>query len=97
MRATGLFYFAIAIVSGVLTLELCIPARLAAQTSAGPTPLDSRGDLGRLVDIGGGRRIYLECYGTGGPTGGRLSLRRFFERRVSRITRAWDHQTTLQR
>ena len=72
MRA--LSYFVIpwnvpfAFVSGVLALQLCAPARLAAQTSAGPTPLDSRGDIGGLVDIGGGRRIYLECHGTGGPT-----------------------------
>jgi pimeloyl-ACP methyl ester carboxylesterase len=72
MRA--LSYFVIlwnvlfAFVSGVLALQLCTPARLAAQTSAGPTPLDSRGDIGGLVDIGGGRRIYLECHGTGGPT-----------------------------
>lgn len=29
---------------------------------------ESEGDFASLVDIGGGREIYLECRGTGSPT-----------------------------
>jgi hypothetical protein len=28
----------------------------------------SQGDFGGLIDVGGGRHIYLECRGAGGPT-----------------------------
>jgi pimeloyl-ACP methyl ester carboxylesterase len=52
---------------GVLTLLSVTVARLAAQETAVLRPA-SQGDFCGLVDIGGGRRIYLECRGTGSPT-----------------------------
>jgi pimeloyl-ACP methyl ester carboxylesterase len=46
--------------------------------SSGPSPVPSavpsssasavRGEFAGLVDIGGGRKLYLECHGTGSPT-----------------------------
>ena len=36
---------------------------------AGSSPsVAQTGDSARLVDIGGGRKMYLECRGTGSPT-----------------------------
>ncbi|MDQ3657325.1 MAG: alpha/beta hydrolase [Chloroflexota bacterium] len=40
--------------------------RIAAAQDA--TPGEAAGDVAGLFDIGGGRRLYLECRGTGGPT-----------------------------
>ena len=57
-----------AIAAGVLTLQLVTAAPLAAQATTAPATPASHGDFGSLVDIGGGRRIYLECRGTGSPT-----------------------------
>jgi pimeloyl-ACP methyl ester carboxylesterase len=57
-----------AIIGNVLALLPGTVSGVAAQTTAAPAPPDSRGDFGRLVDIGGGRRIYLECHGAGAPT-----------------------------
>jgi pimeloyl-ACP methyl ester carboxylesterase len=57
-----------AIIGSALALQSSAVSRVAAQTTAGPAPPDSRGDFGSLVDIGGGRRIYLECRGAGDPT-----------------------------
>ena len=37
-------------------------------TPAGPSALAAGGDLAGKVDIGGGRKMYLECRGTGSPT-----------------------------
>jgi pimeloyl-ACP methyl ester carboxylesterase len=75
MRASiGLHSFEIpcsvlsAIASGVLTLQLVTASRLAAQGTAVPASPASQGDFGGLIDIGGGRHIYLECRGTGSPT-----------------------------
>jgi len=48
-----------------LMLQFYTPAPLGAQATALPTSLDS---VGGLVDIGGGRHIYLECHGSGSPT-----------------------------
>ena len=41
-----------------LITALALPAARAAQS----------GDFAGLVDVGGGRRMYLECRGTGSPT-----------------------------
>jgi pimeloyl-ACP methyl ester carboxylesterase len=41
-----------------LIAALALPAARAAQS----------GDFAGLVDVGGGRRMYLECRGTGSPT-----------------------------
>jgi pimeloyl-ACP methyl ester carboxylesterase len=57
-----------AIIGSGLALQPNAVSRVAAQTIAGPASPDSRGDFGGLVDIGGGRRIYLECRGAGDPT-----------------------------
>jgi pimeloyl-ACP methyl ester carboxylesterase len=54
-----------AIASGFLALQLAAP--LAAREAAVLAGLAS-GDFSGLVDIGGGRHIYLECHGTGSPT-----------------------------
>jgi pimeloyl-ACP methyl ester carboxylesterase len=48
-----------------LMLQVCTPAPFGAQATALPTSLDS---VGGLVDIGGGRHIYLEYHGSGSPT-----------------------------
>jgi len=52
-------------------LALGVPLISAATGSAGtaaqPMPVES-GDVAGLVDVGGGRRLYLECRGTGSPT-----------------------------
>ncbi len=43
---------------------------LVAIAAVGPSPANAAGqaDEGRLIDVGGGRRMYLECHGQGGPT-----------------------------
>ena len=53
----------------LLTLLLSMPNPAVAQadTPAGASPLAS-GDFTGLVDIGGGRRLWLECHGEGSPT-----------------------------
>ncbi|MEU7824809.1 alpha/beta hydrolase [Catellatospora sp. NPDC049133] len=50
-------------------------AASCSQVAAGPSPSTAptsptaaRGDFAGLVDIGNGRRVYLECHGTGSPT-----------------------------
>jgi pimeloyl-ACP methyl ester carboxylesterase len=52
----------------VLIVGLCAmqvgPAALSAQREATPTA----GDFAELFDIGDGRRLYLECRGSGSPT-----------------------------
>jgi pimeloyl-ACP methyl ester carboxylesterase len=50
----------------VLTLTLPIPA-LAQSATPGASPSAASGDFAGLVDIGG-RKLYLECHGTGSPT-----------------------------
>ena len=49
---------------GVLAISA---ATGSAGTAAQPMPVES-GDVAGLVDVGGGRRLYLECRGTGSPT-----------------------------
>jgi pimeloyl-ACP methyl ester carboxylesterase len=57
-------------VLGLFALLLGSPLPAAAQsatpTAASPSP--TSGDFAGLVDIGGGRRLWLECRGTGSPT-----------------------------
>ncbi len=53
----------------LLILMLPAPSAFAAQeASPVPSPADGSGDIAGLFDIGGGRRLYLECTGSGGPT-----------------------------
>src|SRR5580765_1483266 len=52
----------------VLTLALPIQVMAQSATPAAPSPSGASGDFAGLVDIGGGRHIYLECRGTGSPT-----------------------------
>ena len=51
----------------VLTLALPITA-LAQSATPAASPSPASGDFAGLVDIGGGRHIYLECRGHGSPT-----------------------------
>jgi pimeloyl-ACP methyl ester carboxylesterase len=53
--------------SGVLAILLVTALPVAAQGTAPPAPPAAQGDFAGLVDIGG-RRLYLECQGTGSPT-----------------------------
>jgi pimeloyl-ACP methyl ester carboxylesterase len=50
----------------VLLLALPIPAMAHSATPAA-SPIPASGDFAGLVDIGG-RKLYLECHGTGSPT-----------------------------
>jgi pimeloyl-ACP methyl ester carboxylesterase len=56
-----------AIASGVIALLLATATAVAAQGTVSPAPPAAKGDFAGLVDIGG-RRLYLECQGTGSPT-----------------------------
>jgi pimeloyl-ACP methyl ester carboxylesterase len=56
------------IVAVVFALQPMTAARLAAQATAVPAPLTSPDDFSGHLDIGHGRRVYLECRGTGTPT-----------------------------
>ena len=56
-----------ALASGVLAILLGTASAVAAQGTAPPAPSAAQGDFAGLVDIGG-RRLYLECQGTGSPT-----------------------------
>jgi pimeloyl-ACP methyl ester carboxylesterase len=51
----------------VLILALPISAFAQSATSAASSPSAASGDFAGLVNIGG-RKIYLECHGTGSPT-----------------------------
>ena len=56
-------------VIGLIALLLSVPIPAAAQsTPATSSPTAASGDYSGLVDIGDGRRLYLECAGQGGPT-----------------------------
>jgi pimeloyl-ACP methyl ester carboxylesterase len=56
-------------VIGLIALLLSVPIPAAAQsTPVTSSPTAASGDYSGLVDIGGGRRLYLECAGQGGPT-----------------------------
>jgi pimeloyl-ACP methyl ester carboxylesterase len=49
-------------------LGVLIPAVAESATPAAALPVPTRGDFEGLVDIGGGRRLWLECRGVGSPT-----------------------------
>ena len=51
----------------VLTLALPITA-LAQSATPAASPVPASGDFAGLVDIGGGRQLWLECRGHGSPT-----------------------------
>ena len=55
---------------GLLALLLGAPLPAAARTTApaAAPPFGASGDIAGPVDIGGGRRLYLECRGRGSPT-----------------------------
>jgi pimeloyl-ACP methyl ester carboxylesterase len=54
--------------SGLLAIFLATSLTVVAQGSVPPAPAPAaQGDFAGLVDIGG-RRLYLECQGTGSPT-----------------------------
>ena len=56
----------------VHALAVAIPlgavAALGIPRAASSVEVAAQGDFAGLIDIGGGRRIYLECRGTGSPT-----------------------------
>jgi pimeloyl-ACP methyl ester carboxylesterase len=56
----------------LLVIGLAAGCSSGAPSSAGPdtgsTPPGTTASAGQLVDIGGGRRMYLECAGNGSPT-----------------------------
>ena len=51
-----------------LLLGVPIPAVAQSATPAAASPTAASGDFAGLVDIGGGREMYLECRGEGSPT-----------------------------
>ena len=51
----------------VLMLGMPLPALAQSATPATSSPPAASGDFASLVDIGG-RKLYLECHGTGNPT-----------------------------
>jgi pimeloyl-ACP methyl ester carboxylesterase len=51
-----------------LLLSVPIPAVAQAATPSTASPTEARGDFAGLVDIGGGREMYLMCRGEGRPT-----------------------------
>src|SRR5215212_3759743 len=53
--------------SGILALLLATTLVVEAQQPVPATPPGAQGDFAGLVDIGG-RRLYLECQGSGSPT-----------------------------
>jgi hypothetical protein len=55
------------IASSVIAFLLATASAVAAQGTVAPAPPGAQGDFAGLVDIGG-RRLYLECQGTGSPT-----------------------------
>jgi pimeloyl-ACP methyl ester carboxylesterase len=57
-------------VIGLIVLTLALPISVMAQsaTPAASSSSAASGDFAGLVDIGGGRRLWLECRGHGSPT-----------------------------
>jgi pimeloyl-ACP methyl ester carboxylesterase len=53
---------------GVLALVLVTAAAVAAQGTVPPARPAAQGDFAGLIDIGGGRHLYMECHGIGTPT-----------------------------
>jgi hypothetical protein len=53
----------------LLALTVAAPPAIAAQVASPvASPVATSDDITGLFDIGDGRRMYLECRGTGGPT-----------------------------
>src|SRR5215216_4348171 len=52
----------------LLILPLGVPIPAVAQSTPAASPTAASGDFTGLVDIGGGRRLWLECRGEGSPT-----------------------------
>src|SRR5256885_1945416 len=46
---------------------LLLTVTLGTSRAASPVTDAAQGDFAGLIDIGGGRRLYLECRGTGSP------------------------------
>jgi pimeloyl-ACP methyl ester carboxylesterase len=56
-------------VIGLVSLLLILPIPAMAQsTTPAASPVAASGDFSGLVNIGGGRRLWLDCRGTGSPT-----------------------------
>ncbi len=55
-------------VCSLITLLLGVPFPAMAQAPEPASPIAASGDFAGLVDIGGGRRMFLQCRGQGGPT-----------------------------
>ena len=54
--------------AGISALALSVGARAQSATPATASTFATSGDFAGLVDIGGGREIYLTCRGEGAPT-----------------------------
>ncbi|MCC6315732.1 MAG: alpha/beta hydrolase [Thermomicrobiales bacterium] len=69
-RERPVFRCALLMLGLVLTLMLVSATASAAQTTAAEaaSPSAAEGDFAGLVDIGAGRRLWLECRGRGSPT-----------------------------
>ena len=52
----------------ILLVFMPLPTGAQSATPAAASPTTASGDVAGLVDIGGGRRMYLECRGEGSPT-----------------------------
>src|SRR5689334_18569115 len=56
------------VVIGLIVLTLALPISALAQSATpAASPSAASGDYAGLVDIGG-RKLHLECHGTGSPT-----------------------------
>jgi pimeloyl-ACP methyl ester carboxylesterase len=72
-RNNSLYTFSVTLISlsaVLLTLAAASGRKQIEQKPAAPAALRAgvRGDFAGLVNIGGGRKMYLECRGTGSPT-----------------------------
>jgi hypothetical protein len=53
--------------SALAVAVLLFAVALGTSRAASPVADAAQGDFAGLVDIGGGRRLYIECRGTGSP------------------------------
>ncbi|MFZ1671148.1 MAG: hypothetical protein WAT65_09395, partial [Candidatus Nanopelagicales bacterium] len=61
--------FAIAVTAvALLALAACGSPAADSGNPSTPASAATSGDFGRMVTVGGGRSVYLECRGTGSPT-----------------------------
>ncbi|MEU9212196.1 alpha/beta hydrolase [Streptomyces sp. NPDC048415] len=69
MRPRGLIGVLVPIAAALMLLSACqtAPAGRAATATAATSAVSTTGDVSRQVDIGGGRKIYLRCRGSGSP------------------------------